>query len=500
MDKVGLSGKYQTYPEYKDSGINGLGEIPHHWIVMQLKRTVDRCANGIWGSEPKEDGEDTIVLRVADFDRPRLSLKVDGYTYRKIDDSEKKSRSLKYGDLLLEKSGGGEKTLVGQVVIFDKNFEAVTSNFVAKMTPLAGINSRFLNYVFSRFYSDNINYCSIKQNTGIQNLDSSSYLAEKFGFPPEIEQQKIASFLDHETAKIDTLIEKQQQLIKLLKEKRQAVISHAVTKGLNPNAPMRDSGVEWLGEVPEHWEVCKLKHIIAALDSGVSVNAGDVPAQSGELGVLKTSCVYTQNFRVLENKTVVQEEYNRVKCPIRKGAIIISRMNTPELVGASAYVDVEYPNIFLPDRLWQTVFKDETALSSKFIAYFMMIKGFKNQISLAAEGASSSMQNIAKGDYLAINIAFPELAEQITIVEHIEKMISDFHELEKRATLAIELSQERRTALISAAVTGKIDVRDWVAPESSNNTMDSRLRGNDAELNAAVDLNTEADLSKEAGL
>jgi type I restriction enzyme S subunit len=178
-------------------------------------------------------------------------------------------------------------------------------------------------------------------------------------------------------------------------------------------------------------------------------------------------------FRVEENKTVVKEEYERVKCPIRKGAIIISRMNTPELVGASALVDVDDPNIFLPDRLWQTVFADEEGQNSKFIAYFMMIKGFRSQISLAAEGASSSMQNIAKDDYLSINIAFPKVVEQVEIVNYLEKRIIDLNRLESRANMAIMLMQERRTALISAAVTGKIDVRSFIsedgqAPVASN--------------------------------
>ena len=164
-------------------------------------------------------------------------------------------RLLKTGDLLLEKSGGGEKTQVGQVVLFDQQFKAVTSNFVAKMTPLDGHDGSYLNYAFSTLYRDGINSCSIKQNTGIQNLDSNAYLSEHWAFPPREEQTQIAKFLDYETAKIDALIEKQERLIALLKEKRQAVISHAVTKGLNPAAPMRDSGVEWLGEVPAHWKV-----------------------------------------------------------------------------------------------------------------------------------------------------------------------------------------------------------------------------------------------------
>jgi type I restriction enzyme, S subunit len=213
----------------KDSGVEWLGEVPAHWELMQLRRTVSDCVNGIWGNEPENDGSDTIVIRVADFDRPKLSIVSDGFTYRKIDSKEKRSRVLARGDLLLEKSGGGEKTLVGQVVLFDKEFAAVTSNFVAKMTPGPNFSSSYLNYVFCRFYSSNINYCSIKQNTGIQNLDSASYLSEKFGFPPLHEQERIAAFLDHKTAKIDTLIEKQQRLIELAQERRTALISAAVT-------------------------------------------------------------------------------------------------------------------------------------------------------------------------------------------------------------------------------------------------------------------------------
>ncbi|MCK5154505.1 MAG: restriction endonuclease subunit S, partial [Spirochaetales bacterium] len=236
--------RYKVYPDYKDSSVEWLGDIPAQWDIIQLKRCVNGCVNGIWGSEPENDSNNTIVIRVADFERSRLSIKESGFTYRKIEEKDKSSRKLISGDLLLEKSGGGEKTLVGQVVLFDKPFEAVTSNFVAKMTPHPSYDSRYLNYVFCRFYSSKINYCSIKQNTGIQNLDSNAYLSEKFGIPYKNEQIQIANFLNHETSKIDTLIEKQKQLIKLLKEKRQAVISHAVTKGLNPNAPMRDSGVE----------------------------------------------------------------------------------------------------------------------------------------------------------------------------------------------------------------------------------------------------------------
>lgn len=219
---------FPRYPEYKVSGIEWLGEVPQHWSVHALKRTVDGCVNGLWGEEP--DGENDIaVIRVADFERSSSTVGLDKLTYRSITPKEKQSRLLSSGDLLIEKSGGGEKTLVGCVVLFTHGFEAITSNFVARMRPLSEFNGKFLCYAFDSLYRARVNYPSIKQVTGIQNLDAESYLQERFCFPERLEQTKIACFLDHETARIDALIEEQQRLIELLKEKRQALISAAVT-------------------------------------------------------------------------------------------------------------------------------------------------------------------------------------------------------------------------------------------------------------------------------
>jgi type I restriction enzyme S subunit len=284
---------------------------------------------------------------------------------------------------------------------------------------------------------------------------------------PLEEQTQIANFLDYETAKIDALIEKQQQLIRLLKEKRQAVISHAVTEGLNSDAPMRDSGVEWLGEVPAHWEVKRAKYVIAALESGVSVNAVDIPAEPYEIGVLKTSCVYTGEFRADENKTVVPEELGRVKCPVREQAIIISRMNTPDLVGSSGLVLGSHNNLFLPDRLWQMVFRHKVEVDARYLSYFLGLAAFRKQVSLAAEGASSSMQNITQADFLFIPLLLPPLQEQIQVATYLDEEVTAMQALIEKASTIADLLQERRAALISAAVTGKIDVRGWTPPESA---------------------------------
>ncbi len=280
--------------------------------------------------------------------------------------------------------------------------------------------------------------------------------------PLRSEQTAIAAFLDRETAKIDALVDEQRRLIELLKEKRQAVISHAVTKGLDPTAPMKDSGVEWLGEVPAHWEVKPLRYAISKIESGVSVNAIDTPAETGELAVLKTSSVYTGNFDPTENKAVVLAEYDRVACPVRAGTLILSRMNTPELVGAAGLVHKDEPDIFLPDRLWQIHF---STLDAAFVHYWTQTDSYRGQIKSACAGTSSSMQNIAQDQLKSFWVAYPPVAEQTEIVGFLNRRTSNSDALRLEAESAVALLQERRAALISAAVTGKIDVRGLVKPE-----------------------------------
>jgi type I restriction enzyme S subunit len=411
---------------------------------MQLKRTVDCCVNGIWGEEPRNDGSDTIVIRVADFDRQGLSIKEDGYTYRRIEEKEKQNRKLKRGDLLLEKSGGGEKTLVGQVVLFDKDFDAVTSNFVAKMSPLEAFDGRYLNYVFSRFYFENLNSCSIKQNTGIQNLDSAAYLSEKIGMPSKEEQQKIANFLDHETAKIDTLIAKQQDLIKLLKEKRQAVISHAVTKGLNPNAPMRDSGVEWLGEVPANWEITRAKFV-----SEIFIPQRNKPELNELTGVAWATMEDMKKPYISQTKNFVSDEAAKFSGSkiLVAGSVIASCVGNFGIASINS-IDVvinQQLQAFIPRKIKAEFLREIISISK---SYFELI------------GTAATLVYVNQQGFENLPVVVPPISEQEKICSLILEKSLKFDELISQCETAIEFIQERRTALISSAVTGKIDVRD----------------------------------------
>ncbi|MFL3651808.1 MAG: restriction endonuclease subunit S [Pseudoalteromonas sp.] len=446
-----MTGRYKAYPEYKESGVEWLGKVPQGWSIHSLKRSVDGVTNGIWGSEPDNES-DLIVLRVADFNRDQLNISDDKLTFRSIDPKDRASRLLKKGDLLIEKSGGGDKTLVGCVVLFDKDYPAVTSNFVAKMTPQEGFDSSFLRYAFSQLYSGKVNFPSIKQTTGIQNLDSDAYLLESFVFPSFTEQQKIASFLDHETAKIDTLIAKQEKLIELLKEKRQAVISHAVTKGLNPNAPMRDSGVEWLGEVPEHWSVSKFGYISHIVRGGSPRPAGDPTLFNGDYSPWVTVAEITKDDEIYLTKTET--------CLTQKGSNQCRVFSTGTLLLSNSGATLGVPSILSINANANdgVVGFEDLKINSEYAYFYLssLTEGLRERIK-----QGSGQPNLNTDIVKDISIPLPPNDEIELIVVFIHKMRSHYKKLESKAQEGITLLKERKTALISAAVTGKIDVRDW---------------------------------------
>ena len=212
-----------------DSGVEWLGEIPEHWEIKRLRSTVKICQNGVWGNDP--DGlQDIVCVRVADFDRVCFRANIEDPTLRSVEPKVISARGLERGDLLLEKSGGGENQPVGAVVLYDHDIPAVCSNFVARVVLAKGFDSRFMSYLHAALYSLRINTKHIKQSTGIQNLDSSGYLDEAVVLPPGTDEQRsISSFLDIETAQIDALAYKVLEAIELLNDLRTAVISAAVT-------------------------------------------------------------------------------------------------------------------------------------------------------------------------------------------------------------------------------------------------------------------------------
>lgn len=291
------------------------------------------------------------------------------------------------------------------------------------------------------------------RSTGV--IDSRLRLyPESFGdvsiiLPPTGEQEKIVAFLDNETAKIDALIEKQQRLIELLKEKRQAVISHAVTKGLNPKASMKDSGVEWLGEVPAHWVVAPLKRFAEIIDcKHYTVQFLDEGFPIVSIRELKDDSIDISNAKLT---SYTEWNFLREGRSPRIGDIIFCRNAS---VGAAGYVSDDFEFC-----MGQDVCLIRTGKANRYMHFQITSRHVREQIESFLVGATIRRANIE--EIRGLVVASPSESEQIEISNHLEKTLSEFNALSEKAISAIELMQERRTALISAAVTGKIDVRDW---------------------------------------
>jgi type I restriction enzyme S subunit len=458
---------FPKYPEYRPSKVQWLADIPAHWSIFSLKRSVDGCVNGIWGNEPT-GADDTAVIRVADFERNNLRVGLSKLTYRDISPKEHENRALSSGDLLIEKSGGGEKTLVGCVVLFAHEFTAVTSNFVARMRPLNGFDGCFLCYCFDSLYQGRANYPSIKQTTGIQNLDSEAYLQERFCFPPILEQTQIAAFLDHETAKIDTLIHEQKRLIELLQEKRQAVISHAVTKGLDPKVLMRDSKVEWLGEVPAHWGVSSLKRlVIEPLKYGANEAADDAnpdhPRFVRITDVTSDGKLREETYRSLPPD--VANPYLLVE-----GDILLARSGAT--VGKSFIYQDDWGNCCFAGYLIRARI-DQSKAISQFVYSVLQSSNYWQYIG--QEQIKATIQNVSAERYGRFFLPVPPLIEQEKILDYLNQRLEEYAGLLDISYTGIKFLKERRSALISAAVTGKIDVRDWQLP-ADESAFDEEVR------------------------
>jgi type I restriction enzyme S subunit len=251
--------------------------------------------------------------------------------------------------------------------------------------------------------------------------------------PSPEEQAMIGAFLDREIAKIDTLVAEQERLIALLKEKRQAVISHTVTKGLNPDAPTKDSGIDWLGSVPAGWTLTPLRYLVQSVGQGWSPQCESYAADwESEYGVLKVGAVNGGIFDPSENKKLPPALEPQTDLAIRAGDLMISRANTRELVGSAAVADDDYPHLLLCDKLYRLRFRRSGQLP-KFISRFLATPVIREQIELGASGASASMLNISQSVILDLPAPVPPEDEMLTILDYCARAAEETSELIEQA-------------------------------------------------------------------
>lgn len=293
---------------------------------------------------------------------------------------------------------------------------------------------------FAYYWATTLPFRAWATDTALPSMTSSAIKAAPIMLPPMREQRAIAGYLDRETAQIDAFIAKNEELIALLTERRAAAIEIAVAPRTTPST----------------WDVCQVRRLGLRNDSGVSVNGYSIPAEGNEVGVLKTGAVSKGFFDPTENKRVVEEDLERVATPVRAGTLIVNRANTPELVGSAGYVAHDYATLFLSDKLWQLTF---ASADPAFIHFWTLSNAYRSQLRGLSVGASASMQNLSYADFLSVSIAVPPLQDQSRIVEELRRTTGRIDAAVKVAQRGIELARERRAAVISAAVTGKIDVR-----------------------------------------
>lgn len=441
------------YPKYKDSGAAWLGEVPEHWTVKRFKWLIERNDGGVWGEEPDGEG-DTIVLRSTE-QTVDGRWKLDEPASRKLTESEKLSAILSVGDLLVTKSSGSSLH-IGKTTLVDEQIASLTccySNFMQRIRLTKGVLPKLAWYVMNndlvRVQFDLLS----NSTTGLANLNGAMISEILLPVATPDEQTAIAAFLDRETGKIDALIAEQEKLLALLAEKRQATISHAVTKGLNPDAPMKDSGVEWLGEVPEHWEVMRLKQVTASIKAGPfgSALTKDMYSTSG-YRVYGQEQVIPGDFNI-GDYYIAQEKFDELsQYEVAPSDILISCVGT---FGKIAIVPVGVASGIINPRLMRL--RVNQTVSADFLAQVLRSEVAFEQFALLSRGGTMDVINI--GTLSGIVLTVPPRVEQNNVLAFIQSETARLDALTTEASRAIELLKERRTALISAAVTGKIDVR-----------------------------------------
>ena len=417
-------GRWRRYPVYRDSGVEWLGEVPEGWDVRKFNHISDNISVGFVGSieEHYTDETGVLLLKTGNIGLNKLLLNDVSYVTREFHEANVKSQ-LSSGDIIIARHGDSGKS----AVIPDNISEANCLN-VVKLKKSNLMKGNFYTYLLnSNKYQQFLN---ASQGGSVQGVINTSDIIElKVVLPPPEEQRDITAFLDRETGRIDTLIEKKERQIELLQEKRAALISHAVTKGLDPDVKMKDSGVEWLGEVPEHWKMLALKRL-TSLKSGEFITAesidkdGDYPVFGGNgLRGYTTTFTHDGNYALIGRQGALCGNINYAQGQFwaSEHAVVVSHIKSVE---------------------------------TKWLGELLRAMNL-NQYSVSAAQPGLSVEMISN-----LSIPQPPLPEQRAIAAFLDRETGHIDTLTTKIRDSISKLIEYRTALISAAVTGKIDVRE----------------------------------------
>jgi type I restriction enzyme S subunit len=449
--------RFKPYPAYKDSGAEWIGEIPGHWEVAPVYARYEVALGKMLDAKRVTGQFSGRYLRNVDVQWDRVNT--DDLPEMDFAPSERERYGLRPGDLLV--CEGGE---VGRTAIWSRaDGDYFYQKAIHRVRPRSAHEvPRFLYYLMRMLSERGVFAAGANANT-IDHLTAVQLRHYRIPFASPLEQRAIAAFLDSETARIDALVAKKERLIELLQEKRTALITRAVTRGLDPNVPMKDSGVEWLGEIPAHWEGERLRHVIRRIEQGWSPECENRDAGEDEWGVLKAGCVNRGTFVESEHKALPLGLKPIRELEIRPGDLLMSRASgSRDLVGSVAFVSDCRARLLLCDKVFR-LHVDPRSHEKRLLAYALNSSVARAQIEIVLSGGSGLANNIAQEVVKDLVIAVPPLGEQRAIVAFVDRETAQLDALVAKVREAIERLKEFRTALISAAVTGKIDVRPEVA-------------------------------------
>ena len=465
--------RWKAYPAYKDSGVEWLGRIPAHWEAKKIKRLclVKRGASPRPIEDPiyfDDDGEYAWV-RISDVS---ASIKYLESTEQRLSEIGKaKSVPLEPGELFLSIAATVGKPIITRIKC------CIHDGFVYFVALKE--NREYLFYLFS---SGEL-YKGIGK-TGTQlNLNTDTIGDIRLPVPKSHEQELIAAFLDRETAKIDALVVKKERLIALLQEKRSALITRAVTKGIEPEVPMKDSSVEWLGEIPAHWGVQKLKRI-CSITYGLSLEL-DRTAIEGTPIISLPNVSLEGNLDLADTALTPVSEEEKKSLLLRKGDLLFNwRNGSSEHVGKTALFEQEGEFIHVSFLLRLRF--ESNKCSSRFFQRYLNSLRFTGFFSSTKAGVNNTFN---QSELQALEVPVPLLSEQSAIADFLASETAEINALIAKVREGIEKLKEYRTALISAAVTGKIDVREGYRPLNQGDRLDNLDRASSLQFLVLIGLN-----------
>ena len=445
--------KYDLRSEFIATNAEGIQKIPQEWQIKQVRYLLKDGAEGIkigpFGSALKL--EDMVEEGFSVYGQENVIKKDFTLGKRKISETKFQEMSVYRifpKDILITMMGTSGKC---EIVPKDVKDGIIDSHLLRVRVKENHIIPEFFKLLIDESPEIAYQIQVFGKGSIMHGLNSGIVKSLNLPLPSIAEQKHILSFLDHETAKIDSLITKQEKLIELLKEKRQAVISHAVTKGLNPDVVMKDSGVEWLGQVPEHWVVTRAKFV-----ANVFIPQRNKPELNDSEGFawvtmddMKNKYIQNVNRYVTKNSAILAG--SKV---LEKGAVIAS------CVGNFGVTSINIIDVIINQQLQAFIPKN---IKAEYLQNLVSIS--KNYFELI--GTAATLVYVNQEGFQNLPVLLPPHDEQVAICLQIENYENKYDQLINLGLQQIKILQERRTALISSAVTGKINVSNWQHPNEA---------------------------------